>query len=83
ISEILEIGVQGYIVKPFEKIHVLVNVAGALARRGMESDKTWRRNALDKAVRERTRELDRILEEIKKAKAAGDDLKSRVKDQLA
>ncbi|MBN2318378.1 MAG: PAS domain S-box protein, partial [Acidobacteria bacterium] len=81
-GEILGIGIYGYIVKPFERIHVLVNVANALARRRLEKDQAGYRDTLEKTVQERTFELTRMIRSLEEAKAASEDLKSRYQDQL-
>lgn len=53
----LEIGVYGYIIKPFETNEILINVANALRRRQLEIDNRLSRETLEQTVQMRTREL--------------------------
>lgn len=61
----LEMGVYGYIIKPFETNEILINVANALRRRQLEIDNRLNRETLELTVERRTKELRetvRILE---------------------
>ncbi len=53
----LEIGVYGYIIKPFETNEILINVANALRRRQLEIDNRLSRETLEQTVQRRTKEL--------------------------
>ena len=48
----LEIGVYGYIIKPFDKNQILINVANALRRHELEMRERSYRKELERAVRE-------------------------------
>lgn len=53
----LDIGVYGYIIKPFEANEILINVTNALRRRQLEIDNRINRQSLEQIVDIRTREL--------------------------
>ena len=53
----LELGTYGYVIKPFYNNELLINIANALRRRGLELESRLRRMSLETAVRERTAEL--------------------------
>jgi len=54
----LELGVYGYIVKPFTRNIVLINIENALQRKQLERDKTAHLDQLETLVRRRTQALD-------------------------
>ncbi len=65
----LEIGVYGYIIKPFEPNQILISVANGLRRRELEIKERGYRRDLEKAVRERTKELFKANESLRKREA--------------
>jgi PAS domain S-box-containing protein len=67
-EEALSIGVYGYIIKPFKKNPVLIAVANALKRRGLEKERKKHIDNLDALVRNRTAELEKNVRELKNAK---------------
>jgi len=65
----LEMGIYGYIIKPFDEAQILISVANALRRRDLERRDRSYREDLEKAVIERTAELTRSNEQLKAKKA--------------
>jgi DNA-binding NarL/FixJ family response regulator len=65
----LEMGIYGYIIKPFDENQILISVANALRRRELEMRERGYREDLEKAVLERTAELTRRNEQLKAKKA--------------
>jgi len=53
----LELGAYGYIIKPFERNELLINIANALRRRELEIDNRQYSEELESLVHERTKEL--------------------------
>jgi len=62
----LDIGVYGYIIKPFETNEVLINVANALRRRQLEIDNRIHRENLEQIVQRRTTELRETVHRLEK-----------------
>ena len=60
----LELGAYGYVIKPFERSEVLINVANALGRRRLETLRDRYERQLEERVQERTAEVRRAQEEI-------------------
>ena len=60
----LELGAYGYVIKPFGRNEVLINVVNALERRRMEVAGRDYQQLLEDEVRERTAEIQRREEEI-------------------
>ena len=60
-KEALELGVYGYIVKPFTRNIVLINVENALQRRRLEKEKQVYLSELEDRVRKRTETLENQL----------------------
>ncbi|MBW2339986.1 MAG: response regulator [Deltaproteobacteria bacterium] len=60
----LEIGVYGYIIKPFDSKGVLISVSNALRRRQLEIDNRAYRENLEQIVQERTAALKKNKEEL-------------------
>jgi putative two-component system response regulator len=56
-NQAVELGVFGYIIKPFRPSELLVTVQNALHRRRLELESRSRRDLLEQAVRERTADL--------------------------
>jgi len=56
--EILDVGVYGYVVKPFDKSQIIINVGNALRLRELELRERSYREELECTVRERTAELE-------------------------
>lgn len=69
----LEMGAYGYIVKPFKKTEVLINIDNALRRRELELENLEHRTKLEILVRERTSEL---WDAISKLEMAERDVRS-------
>jgi putative two-component system response regulator len=63
----LDIGAYGYIIKPFEPNEILINVANALRRRGLEMENRNHRVRLEQMVKERTAELWEAIARLEKA----------------
>lgn len=63
----LKIGAYGYIIKPFETNEVLINVANALRLRTLEIENRRYRTYLEDTVQERTRDLQRAVENLEEA----------------
>jgi putative two-component system response regulator len=59
----LELGAYGYVVKPFGASQILISTANALRHRELELAGRARRDALERAVAERTRELRKSREQ--------------------
>jgi DNA-binding NarL/FixJ family response regulator len=55
---ILDLGVYGYIVKPFDGSQIIITVENALRRRELERRDRLNREGLERIVRERTAELE-------------------------
>ena len=68
-EEALEMGVYGYIIKPFESNQILISVGNALRRRELERAERYHLNELEKAVQERTAELVNINEQLRAREA--------------
>ena len=62
----IQIGAYGYIIKPFKLGELLINVANALRRRKLEIQNRLHQKRLEKAVADRTAELQKALENLKK-----------------
>ena len=57
----LDVGIYGYLIKPFNVNEVIINIRNSLRRRELEiADRTYRRN-LEQKVEERTAELQKTL----------------------
>src|SRR5581483_9669902 len=57
-------GAYGYIIKPFERNELLINVSNALRRRTLEMENRAHREGLEVLVRVRTDELHRAHQEL-------------------
>jgi len=60
----LKRGAYGYLIKPLEEQEVMIAIAGALERRRLQTLERDYRVTLEREVRERTREIRRVREEI-------------------
>jgi PAS domain S-box-containing protein len=78
----LEIGVFGYIIKPFEKNQILISVKNALRRRDLEKRCSTQTAALEQAVQERSRELRELVQRLSIAKSEGEETTRRLADQV-
>jgi DNA-binding NarL/FixJ family response regulator len=68
-KSVLEMGVYGYILKPFDENQILISVANALRRQALEKrEKSYRRD-LEQAILERTAELVRKNEQLQAREA--------------
>lgn len=56
-ARVLNIGVLGYLIKPFDKNQVLITVSNALRLRELERRERFRREQLEREVRNKTRDL--------------------------
>ena len=63
-ADALRLGAYGFVIKPFEKNELLINVANALMRRGLEQIRDRYEVQLEDMVQKRTAELRRAQEEI-------------------
>ena len=61
----LALGAYGYVIKPFTHNEVLIAVANALRRRGLEIENRAHREDLEGLVRRRTAALERSADELK------------------
>ncbi len=59
----LHMGAFGYVIKPFERNELIINIANALRRRELEIDNRRHREELESLVAERTEELHASWEE--------------------
>ncbi|MEW6614365.1 MAG: HD domain-containing phosphohydrolase [Thermodesulfobacteriota bacterium] len=66
-KEAMELGVYGYIIKPFEANELLISVENALRRRQSEINERCLRENLEQMVQERTRELQEALKKLRKS----------------
>ncbi len=71
----LDRGAYGYVIKPFERNELLINVANALRRRSLELVARAAHAQLERLVEERTAELRRSREELVQRLAAAADFK--------
>jgi putative two-component system response regulator len=62
----LELGTYGYVIKPFYNNELLINIANALRRRRLELESRNHRTSLQIAVRERTSELQKTVETLRR-----------------
>ncbi|MEW5911569.1 MAG: HD domain-containing phosphohydrolase [Thermodesulfobacteriota bacterium] len=63
----LNMGVYGYIIKPYKTAEVIINVSNALKRRRLEIDSRIHKQVLENTVRERTQELQSALANLQGA----------------
>lgn len=63
----LERGAYGYVTKPFAANEILINVANALRRLGLEQEAASQRQRLEVMVRERTAELWKAVRDLEHA----------------
>ena len=64
--EAISMDIYGYIIKPITSTQLLISVANALRRQKLEARERQHREALEKTVREKTADLMRVNEELKK-----------------
>jgi putative two-component system response regulator len=76
-QSVLELGAYGYLVKPFKRHEVQINVANALGRRRLELENRDHRALLEQRVEERTRELRRSREETIRRLSLAIEFRSR------
>jgi putative two-component system response regulator len=74
---VLELGAYGYLVKPFKRHEVQINVANALVRRQLELENRDHRALLEQRVEERTQELRRSREETIRRLSLAIEFRSR------
>ncbi len=60
---VIALGAYGYLVKPFKRNEVAINIANALRRRRLEIENREHRELLEQRVEERTAEIARLREE--------------------
>ena len=63
----LALGTYGYVIKPFYNNELLINIANALRRRGLELESRRHRTSLEAAVGERTAELEKSVEALRRS----------------
>jgi putative two-component system response regulator len=66
----IERGAYGYVIKPFERSEILINVKNALRRRALEIENRSHREELEKLVEARTADLRRTLDDLRRAETA-------------
>ena len=66
-STVLNMGVYGYIIKPFKPNELVINVTNALHRRDLEIQNRLYQENLEKMVQERTEELRASLNDLQEA----------------
>jgi putative two-component system response regulator len=66
-SVALERGAYGYVIKPFEPNEILINIANALRRLGLEQESRRQQGRLEEMVKERTNELWRAIGDLERA----------------
>jgi putative two-component system response regulator len=66
---VLALGAYGYLVKPFKRNEVAINVANALRRRRLEIENRGYRELLEQRVAERTAELQQAVLRLEQARA--------------
>jgi putative two-component system response regulator len=76
-QSVLELGAYGYLVKPFKRHEVQINVANALRRRRLEIENRDHRALLEHRVEERTQELRRSREETIRRLSLAIEFRSR------
>jgi putative two-component system response regulator len=64
VGKALDIGVFGYIVKPFKISEVIINVSSAFRRQALEAESRTYRENLEQMVADRTAKLRRTLDEV-------------------
>jgi len=73
----IDLGAYGYLVKPFKRHEVRINVANALKRRELEMENRDHRALLEQRVEERTREVRRSREETIRRLSLAIEFRSR------
>jgi putative two-component system response regulator len=68
VEEALQLGAYGYVIKPFRRSGLLINVANALRRRELEIENRAHRLSLEQTVRERTAELQETIANLELSK---------------
>jgi putative two-component system response regulator len=63
----LELGTYGYVIKPFYNNELLINIANALRRRRLEIENRGSRMSLEASVRERTSELEKTVQALRRS----------------
>ena len=76
-QSVLQIGAYGYLVKPFKRHEVQINVTNALGRRRLELENRDHRALLEHRVEERTQELRRSREETIRRLSLAIEFRSR------
>lgn len=79
----LEMGVYGYIIKPFGTNEVLINVANALRRRQLEIDNRIHRENLEQIVEKRTTDLRRTVYKLERKEKELRERESILQNTLA
>jgi len=69
-KEVLDLGVYGYLLKPFDENQLLISVANALRRRELEIKQRDYRHHLENRVEERTAELRTQKKELEEVNSA-------------
>ncbi|MEW6219053.1 MAG: response regulator, partial [Thermodesulfobacteriota bacterium] len=64
----LELGAYGYVIKPFERNEILINVANALRLRELEIENRQYREGLEQMVLMRTQELRNAINQLTRTK---------------
>jgi PAS domain S-box-containing protein len=78
----LEMGVYGYIVKPFASNQILISLTNALRRRELERKEKEYHEQLENAVRNRTQNLEETVQQLKKSQQELEASKASLREQL-
>ena len=79
-AQVLDIGVLGYLVKPFDKNQVLITVANALRLQELERRDRIRREALEKEVQKKTHDLISLHETLRERQQAMQEQELSLRD---
>jgi PAS domain S-box-containing protein len=79
----LEVGVYGYVIKPFAPSQILISTANALRRRELEINERSYRDNLEKTVQERTLSLGRLVRLLEDSQSALRRSEDAHKEQLS
>jgi two-component system NtrC family sensor kinase len=81
-AALLELGVFGYIVKPFERSQVIITIKNALIRRELELKARDKEQQLEATVQHKTKELSKSVKNLTIAKSKLAATAKKQKDQL-
>ncbi len=82
VQSTLEMGVYGYIVKPFVSNQILISLTNALRRRELEKKEKKSHEQLENAVRDRTQDLEQTVRQLKESQEELESSKVTLREQL-